>query len=106
METIERIKALCKKNGTSISQIEKKFGYGNGSLVKTKDITSSRLYEISKLFNVLMEYILTGETGSATSLTFEEQSVLDAYRVQPDGIKDAICKLLDVKRDLLLSKEA
>ena len=106
METIERIKALCKKNGTSISQIEKKFGYGNGSLVKTKDITSSRLYEISQLFNVSMEYILTGQTGSDISLTFEDKAILDAYHSVSDEKKEIICDILHVKRDLLLSKEA
>jgi transcriptional regulator with XRE-family HTH domain len=106
MDTIERIKTLCKKSGITISQIEKKYGYGNGSLAKTKDITSSRLYQISKYFGVSMEYLMTGETGSDTSLTFEEKCILDAYRSQADGIKDAVCKLLDVKRDSLLYKEA
>ena len=106
MDTIERIKTLCKKSGITISQIEKKYGYGNGSLAKTKDITSSRLYQISKYFGVSMEYLMTGETGSGISLTFEDKAILDAYHSVSDEKKEIICDILHVKRDLLLSKEA
>lgn len=31
-------------------------------------------------------------------LSKEEQEVIERYRTAPDGIKDSICKLLDIKR--------
>lgn len=61
MEIIERIRQICKENGTSVTDLEKELGFSNGSLAKAKDIPSSRILEISKRLNVSMEYIMTGE---------------------------------------------
>lgn len=61
MEIIERIRQLCRENGTSVTDLEKELGFSNGSLAKAKDIPSSRILEISKRLNVSMEYIMTGE---------------------------------------------
>ena len=60
MNTIDVIKSLCKEKGISISVLEKKLGYGNGSLAKAKVIPSDRIYEIAAYFNVSMEYLMTG----------------------------------------------
>lgn len=60
MEIIERISDICKKNGTTVTNLEKELGYSNGSLAKAKDIPSSRILEISQRFNVSMNYIMTG----------------------------------------------
>ena len=40
------------------------------------------------------------------ALSIEEEKLIYAYRRAESSMKDAICKLLDVKRDLHLSKEA
>ena len=59
---IERIKRLCKEYGTSIAALERRFGYGNGSLVKAGDrLPAVRLFEIAQLFNVSMDYLMTGK---------------------------------------------
>lgn len=55
------IKQLCKKEGISIFALEKELGYSNGSLSQANKIPSSRIYDISKRFNVSMEYLMTGE---------------------------------------------
>ena len=103
----ERIEKLRKNKGLTVRKVEEDNGFSNGSLKKISPKTEcGRILSLSKYFGVSMEYLITGQTGSGTSLTFEEQAVLNAYREQSDSIKDAICKLLDVKRDLLLSKEA
>ena len=106
MDAIGRIKELCRKKGTSIAKIEKLFGYGNGSLAKSKDIPSFRMYEIAQYFHVPMEYIVAGVEPPEPALSFEDKAILDAYHKQPDAVKTAICDMLHVKRDLLLSKEA
>ena len=61
MEVIERIREICRENKTSVTDLEKELGFSNGSLAKAKDIPSSRIMQISKKFNVSMEYIMTGE---------------------------------------------
>lgn len=61
METLEIIKSLCKEHGISLSKLEKILGYGNASLSKAKVIPSDRILEISKYFDVSMEYLMTGK---------------------------------------------
>lgn len=61
MTTLDTIKSLCKKNGVSLSGLEKILGYGNGSLAKAKVIPSDRILEIAKYFDVSMEYLMTGK---------------------------------------------
>lgn len=60
MSTLEIIKGLCEKEGTNIANIEKELGYSNGSLSKAKKIPADRIYELSKRFNVSMEYLVSG----------------------------------------------
>ena len=61
MSTLDIIKELCIKRGISIKSLEKELGYSNGSLAKAKVIPSDRVLEISKYFDVSMEFLMTGE---------------------------------------------
>lgn len=71
MDTIDIIKNLCKSKGISLKALEKELGYSNGSLAKAKVIPSDRILELSKYFNVSMEYLMTGEdmSNNKSSLT-------------------------------------
>lgn len=64
MTSLEIIKELCDKRGISVSALEKELSYGNGSLAKAKKLPADRVLEISKYFDVPMEYIMTGENES------------------------------------------
>jgi len=64
MTSLEVIKDLCDKNGITISALEKELSYGNGSLAKAKKLPADRVLEISKYFDVPMEYIMTGDDKS------------------------------------------
>lgn len=64
MNTLGIIKELCKKNGTSLKSLERELGYSNGSLAKANVIPSDRILEISKYFDVSMEYLMTGKEVS------------------------------------------
>lgn len=62
MTVLERIKTLCReKKGISITTLEQRLKYSNGSLAKAKDIPSSRIKEIAAFLNVSTDYLLTGE---------------------------------------------
>lgn len=92
MEIIERIRQICKENGTSVTDLEKELGFSNGSLAKAKDIPSSRILEISKRLNVSMEYIMTGEE---TKFSTESGYLVGKIRNDKD-LSNALLKYFDL----------
>lgn len=62
MNTTDIIRELCAKNGISVTELEKKLGFSNGSLTKNNYLRSDRLKTVADYFNVTMEYLMTGET--------------------------------------------
>ena len=67
MTPLERIRLLCKKSGISMTALEEKLEFSNGSISKPKDIPSSRIIKIAEYFGVSTDWILTGEENSAFS---------------------------------------
>lgn len=64
MSVIYKIEELCRFNGFTITELENKLGYGNGSLRKssTQTVRSNRVQEIAELFDVSANYLLTDIT--------------------------------------------
>lgn len=58
MNTLERIKELCKIKGITIAQLEKELEFGNGSLAKATSMKSERIVAIASYFNVSSDYLL------------------------------------------------
>lgn len=125
MDIVDRIRALCQKNGMSITKLEAALGYGNGSISKagTNAMRSDRLKAIADYFNVSMEYLLTGKElepfwdgqSDAPAFTIEELQLLDLFRTLPDAKRSEViqyCKFLaseakrENKKDTASSKEA
>ena len=121
----EIIRDLCKKKGTTIAQLEKDLGFGNGTIASSKSnyIRSDRLKAIADYFDVSMEYLLTGKElepfwdgpSDAPALTIEELQLLDLFRTLPDAKRSEViqyCKFLaseakrEKKKDTASSKEA
>ena len=66
----ERIEKLRKNKGLTVRKVEEDNGFSNGSLKKISPKTEcGRILSLSKYFGVSMEYLITGQTGSGTSLT-------------------------------------
>ena len=63
MTTLEIIRSLCKEKGISVTTLEEKLGYSNGSISKpsTNAMRSDRLLSIAKYFGVSMEYLMGEE---------------------------------------------
>ena len=90
MDTVDRIRELCQKNGMSITKLEAALGYGNGSISKagTKAMRSDRLKAIADYFGVSMDYLLTGQEPEATwdgpsnlpAFTIGELQLLEIYK--------------------------
>ena len=70
METSDIIRKLCKENHISVTDLESKLGFSNGSLTKGSSLRSDRLYEVAKYFNVSMEYLLHGEEHKAVEFYY------------------------------------
>jgi transcriptional regulator with XRE-family HTH domain len=121
----EIIRDLCKKKGTTIAQLEKDLGFGNGTIASSKSnyIRSDRLKAIADYFDVSMEYLLTGKElepfwdgqSDAPAFTIEELQLLDLFRTLPDAKRSEViqyCKFLaseakrEKKKDTASSKEA
>lgn len=62
----ERIKALCKKKGISVNQLEKELSISRGALCKidTNKPGGEKLQKLSDYFGVSIEYLMTGEDSN------------------------------------------
>lgn len=63
VNSVERVKQLCKEKGIPISRLEKELGYANGYISQLRKgiFPSDRLKEISDYLEVSIGYLMTGE---------------------------------------------
>lgn len=66
MNTVERIKSICKERKIAISKLEKDCGFGNAYIagLKKGSIPDDRLKIISEYLDLSIEYLMTGEESS------------------------------------------
>lgn len=102
---VSRIDSLAKSKGTSIAEIERNIGFGNGKIGKWKKAPKSPPFEsLLSVANYLETNIsyLTGETGDPSAgikkdpipkdgaVSQEKQQLLDMI----DGLSDEQCRKL------------
>ena len=107
---VERIRKLCSERNTNFKQLEKILGMGNGTIAKSAPtMRCDRLKAIADYFHVSMEYLMTGEErpedSRESSLSPDDRILIEAYHKANIGIQESVCKLLDIKRDSILSEE-
>ena len=102
----ERIKMLCKQNGTNITALERELGFAKGSICKWEnhDPSYERVKMIADRFHVSVEYIKNGEDVKwnpkeqtidyTISLSEEEQDLLMEYRKADETQKEMIRRIL------------
>ena len=102
----DRIKMLCKQNGTNITTLERELGFAKGSICKWENHEPSyeRVKMIADRFHVSVEYIKNGEDVQwnpfeqtmdyTISLSEEEQDLLTKYRRSDDTQKEMIRRIL------------
>ena len=66
MNSVERVKDLCKERKIPISKLEKDLGFSNGYIGQLRKgvFPSDRLVLIANYLNVSPDYLMTGETPS------------------------------------------
>ena len=103
MNSVERVKALCKERGIAISRLEKELGFANGyiSQLRKGSFPADRLAVIARYLSVSQEYLLSGEEPvplcSISPFDFRlsdhERDLILAYRARPD-MRPAVDRLL------------
>jgi transcriptional regulator with XRE-family HTH domain len=78
MNTVERVKSICKERKIPISKLEKDCGFGNAYIsgLRKGSIPDDRLKIISEYLNLPVEYLMTGKEPVADYLYTDENSDL------------------------------
>lgn len=63
MNTVERVKAICKKQGIPIYKLEKDLGFSNGYIgqLKKGTLPDDRLEKVADYLDVSVAYLMSGE---------------------------------------------
>lgn len=93
MNSVERVKSLCKERKIPISKLEKDLGYSNGYVGQLRKgvFPADRLASIANYLNVSTEYLLNGTEAEEPTLTKKDEKCIE--------------KILDATREQLLSQE-
>ena len=75
MNTVERVKEICKERKIPISRLEKECGFANGyiSQLRKGSFPDDRLGKISEVLGLSVDYLRTGEENK---LNLSEQADL------------------------------
>ena len=86
MELTERIKSLAAEKGYTLASIERELSFGQGSIRKWSNAAPSadKLYKVAKLFEVSMEFLLTGGLQSS------DKSEIEITGISPEAIRTAL----------------
>ena len=117
MNTVERIKSICKERKIPVSRLEKDLNFGNAYIagLKKGTVPDDRLRLISKYLDVSVEYLMTGkekeggeryylndETSEIAQEIFENKELrllFDAAKdAQPEDLQTVHQMLLALKR--------
>lgn len=98
-EIVDRIRALCEKQGTSFYSLEKSTGLGNGTIGKWKSRKPSyeNIAKVAAALGTTPEYLMTGETKTEAPMEASEIGMDDfTYALQNEakGLTDADKELL------------
>jgi len=110
MNSVERVKSICKERKIPISKLEKDLGYSNGYIGQLRKgvFPDDRLQDIAGYFDVSIEYLLTGEeqvyytnpkTAEMAQKLFENKEL----RLLFDSAQDAEPEDLEAVHNMLLA---
>jgi transcriptional regulator with XRE-family HTH domain len=107
MTVLERIKQLCReKKNISITTLEQRLGFSNGSLSKAKDIPSSRIVQIADYLEVSVDYLMTGEEKENKMPIFEYSSdIMELIKLYSQLNKEQKSAILNMMRSFALTNQ-
>lgn len=89
---LEKIKELCRINGTSIGKLEKTLGFGNATIFKWEHSLprSDKLKNVADYFGVTVDYLL-----SDSDLSPESIMIAQKFDSLSENQKQAVSKVLN-----------
>lgn len=83
MNSVERVKAICKERKIPLSKVEKDLGYANGYISQLKKgvFPADRLQAISKYLGVTQNYLLNGDDGTKKKYYLNEETEETAQEI-------------------------
>ena len=90
MNTVERIKSICKERKIPISKLEKDLNFGNAYIsgLKKGTVPDDRLRLISNYLGVSVEFLMNGSESKYS----DEDAMLDARISEDFELKEALKK--------------
>ena len=114
MNSVERVKTICKDRKIPISKLERDLGYSNGYIGQLRKGTfpNDRLKEIAEYLEVSIDYLMTGkekeggetyyineETKEIAQKVFENKNL----RMLMDAAQDATPEDIETVHSMLLA---
>ena len=105
MNSVEKVKAICKERKIPISKIEKELGFGNGYIGQLRKGTfpADRLVLIADYLGVTTEFLLGSEgkekspTPEGMELDYSDVELLEAYKKADPITREAIQRILKLQ---------
>lgn len=96
MNTVERIKMICKERKIPISKLEKECGFGNGYInqLRKGSIPDDRLRVVSDFLKISVDELSTGEKPEIPGFEPEHLELIEMYSKLNKEQKDAVLNLL------------
>jgi transcriptional regulator with XRE-family HTH domain len=90
MNTVERIKTICKERKIAISKLEKECGFSNGyiSQLRKGTVPDDRLRVIAEYLELSTNYLMTGSDSKYS----DADALLDVRISEDAELKEAIRK--------------
>ena len=113
IDMFERFDNLVKQRKLKYSDVSKGTGISYSTFTDWKKgrytPKADKLKKIAEFLDVSMEYLMTGEErpegNQKPSLSPADMILVEAYHRADVGTQESVCKLLDIKRDSMLSEE-
>lgn len=100
MTQFEIIKQLCDEKGISVYQLEKDMGFGNGTLAKSKMLSSDRVYRLAQYFHKPMEYFMTGTSFGEVNAEMERLKHVQSILTKINVTQNRLLALEDERKQL------
>lgn len=106
MNTVERVKSICRDRKIPISRLERELGYANGYIGQLKKGTfpDTRLREISTYLNVPIDELL-GENKKDPILISKDEAIKEIMRISTQLSLDELKLITSQIRGILQDRE-
>lgn len=108
MNTVERIKSICKERRIPISKLEKDLGFGNAYIsgLKKGTVPDDRLRKIAEYLDLTTEYLMTGIEPQTDFLYTDENAefLIEVTKMAKD--KDFVDRMMKYMSLLNESKKS